>query len=210
VLLVGVPFGVGYGAGVLVVTGVLLGPGRALLSSRADEPPLNRAQLLAEQGPWLITGVVLAAVLHHGLAPGALTAVPGAVALAVAVLVALPARLPSVAALPVAASLLDRGLFPAAALAFALLGPLPVLDLLERAIRRSDSARGIALAAALGVLAALLAGIGIRSHFSFAALLPRGAAWVMLAACIVPLLGVAWSRGPRGFLANVFHSHDTA
>jgi ZIP family zinc transporter len=209
-VLAGVPFGVGYAAGVLVVTGVLLGPGRALVSSLDAEPPPTRAQVLSEQGPWLVTGVVLAAVLHAGIAPGALNAVPAVVALGVAVLVALPARIPPVAAVPLAASLLERGLFPAAALAFALLGPLPVLALLERLTHRRENARGIALAAALAIAASLIAGMGIRSHFSFAALLPREAAWVLLAACIVPLLGIAWSRGPRGFLASVFHSHDTA
>jgi hypothetical protein len=205
-LLIGPAFGLGYAAGSLVVLGVVVGA--RWLSH--DEVPSERALRLAEYGPWLVTGVVLAAVLKAGLSAGALVSVPAPLALFVAALSALPARVPVVAAVPVAAALIERGLYPGAALAFVLLGPLPVVSWFERAPRASDAVRLAFSAAALGALVAVLVGFGLGRGFSLTALLPPALSLGFLALVLVPLLPVAWSRGPRGFVASVFPSHDTA
>jgi hypothetical protein len=205
-LLIGPAFGLGYAAGSLVVLGVVVGA-RWLAH---DEVPSERALRLAEYGPWLVTGVVLAAVLKAGLSAGALVTVPAPLALLVAALSALPARIPVVAAVPVAAALIERGLYPGAALALVLLGPLPVVSWFERAPRASDAVRLSFSAAALGALVAVLVGFGLGHGLSLVALLPPAFSLGFLALVLVPLLPVAWSRGPRGFVASVFPSHDTA
>ncbi len=205
-LLIGPTFGLGYAAGLLVVLGVIIGARWLSHDELAGEPLLR----IAEYGPWLVTGVVLASVLKAGLHAGALALVPVPLALLVAAVSALPARIPAVAAVPVAAVLLERGLYPGAVLAFALLAPLPLPDWFARAPRAADALRLALSSAALGSLVAFLIGLGAGYGFSLTALLPVGVAWGCLVLAIVPLLPVAWSRGPRGFVASVFPSHDTA
>jgi len=205
-LLVGPSFGLGFAAGLLVVVGVLVGvrwlPHEAVSTQRSVR--------LAQYGPWLVTGVVLAAVLRAGLSAGALVSVPAPLALSVVVLAAIPGKIPAVASVPVAAALLERGLYPGAALAFALLGPLPVLTWLVRAPRLSEGVRVLLANAGLVALVCVLVGLGIAYGVSLVALLPRAVAWACLGLAVAPLLPVAWTRGPRGFVASVFPSHDTA
>ena len=205
-LLVGPSFGLGYAAGLLVIAGVLVSA-RWLTH---EDVASDRTARLADYGPWLVTGVVLLSVVKSGLHPGALVLVPAPLALLVSVLVALPARLPAVAAVPVAAVLVERGLYPGAALAFALLAPLPARTWFERSNGTADALRLLLSSAALAALVAFLVGLGIGYGFSLVALLPSAVGSGCLVLALLPLLPIAWSRGPRGFLASVFPSHDTA
>lgn len=205
-LLVGPSFGLGYAAGLLVIVGVLVG----VRWLPHEEVSAERSARLMGYGPWLVTGVVLAAVLSAGLSRGALVSVSAPLSLLVAALAAVPGRIPAVAAVPVAAALLSRGLYPGAALAFALLGPLPTRAWFAHAPRTSDAVRVLLSTTGLGVLVAGLVGLGVGYGFSLVALLPQVVAWTCLALTIAPLLPAAWWRGPRGFVASVFPSHDTA
>ena len=162
------------------------------------------------------TGAALAffTLMASRFPQAALESLPLPVALALAVVVALPARVPAGAAVLIAAGLERGGLPFAAALVFALLAPAPgavELTAVAHRVGRSASLR-LALACVLtalglGVVAALAASL-IAPHTAplFPQLTPRFA--MLLLAALA--LRAAFDRSLRGLLLEVFPSHDTA
>jgi hypothetical protein len=165
----------------------------------AVEAPRERSftELVVEATPWLLTGVVLFALLHAGLPDQALASLGAPLALGAVVLVGLPIELPSMTAVLIAVALWDRGLRPDAALGFALM------------------ASAKASLKPWAMLVALLVGVGVGSGLIGAKLepppgshLPAYAGVLVLVASVGYVL--AARGGLRGLFARVFHSHDSA
>ncbi|HEY3498108.1 MAG TPA: hypothetical protein VGK73_25595 [Polyangiaceae bacterium] len=167
------------------------------------------SSLLESAVPWILTGLVLGALIRAALPEAALAVLSRPVALALAAVVALPIWLPPAAAVMIAVALWERGLVPEAALAFALLAAQP------RPAALAEIARRVGRSAALSrLLTAALVGVGVGSVNAFVTprplAMPGGvgpaAALLLLLACAA----VAWKTGLRALFGAVFHSHDTA
>jgi hypothetical protein len=136
------------------------------------------------------------------------------VALALAVVVALPARVPTAAAVLVAAALERAGLRFEAALVFTLIAPAPgTVELTELAQHRG---KGAALRLAFGIVGSALA-VGFLAAVGQSFIASRMAPLFptltsRLALLVLAALGVraAFDRSVRGLLLQIFHSHDTA
>jgi hypothetical protein len=164
------------------------------------EPRQGKArlvELLRESTPWLVTGLVMFALLCAGLEPLALASLGAPLALAAAAVCALPIQLPSVPAMLIGAALWERGLRPDAALGFALMASVkPSLK-------------------PWAVVVALLVGIGVGSGTAGASLAaPAVPPFVGYVGAALALAGVAYEvalrGGVRGLFTAVFHSHDSA
>ncbi len=154
-------------------------------------------ELVVDATPWLLTGVVLFALLRAGLADQALASLGAPAALCAVVLVGLPIELPSVTAVLIAVALWDRGLRPDAALGFALM------------------ASAKATLKPWTMLVALLVGVGVGSGLVGAKLdPPPGSHWPAYAGVLALAAAVGYvlaaRGGLRGLFARVFHSHDSA
>jgi hypothetical protein len=154
-------------------------------------------ELSREVTPWLVTGLVLYALVTAGLGKHALESLSAPLALGAAVACALPIALPAVPAMLIAVALWECGLRPDAALGFALIA----------STKTSLKPWSVAVA--------LLVGVGVGSGNIGAALAPPPsgpfvtyASALLLGAAVVYEL--AARGGVRGLFVRVFHSHDSA
>jgi len=157
--------------------------------------PIGLVPFLRSSAPWLVTGLVVYALLVAALPQAALAGLSAPVALGGAAFCGLALEVPSETAVLVAIALWQRGLRPDAVLAFALMAS------------SKTHARPWALAVAL------LVGLGVGGANAGSSLaLPHAVflALPTLAAFIVLLALTTWPRGLRGFFSSVFHSHDSA
>jgi hypothetical protein len=197
--------------GGLLLVGVILNArlGRARDQAAPEPEPKSLTGLVETVTPWILTGLVLGALIRAALPPLSLESLSRPVALSLTALVAVPIWLPPAAAVMVAVALWERGLVPEAALAFALLAMAPrPAELVERARR---SGRSFALSRLLN---ALLVALGVGSVNAFVARAPLSFAeplgFAAAAALGVVCAAHAWKVGLRALFGAVFHSHDTA
>jgi len=166
--------------------------------------------MLREAMPWAVAGLLMAAVLRSSLEAGALSSLSVVWALPLAVLVALPLRLPPAAAVFIAVALWERGLAPEAVVAFVCVSIAPGSEDLERL---ALTAEPLALPKYLAKVT--LAGLVLGGLGHFAGRWPLGGRFSPLtlpaiAVFAAALLYVAWRSGLRGLLAHLFASHDSA
>ena len=163
-------------------------------------------------GPWILAGLVAAALLGPWIQPGWAERIDPALQVPLLALLSLPLYGAGAAAIPAAAVLLQEGFSPGAALVLLLTGPAVNLTA-WRALREVHGPRGAALLLGLVLLGVVAAG------WVTDLLLPRrgatvvgdpGRAGQVAAAAFALLLGASLLRqGPRGFLARlgVGHAH---
>jgi hypothetical protein len=184
------------------------------------EAEMSRPGLLEfadHAGPWLLFGLAVVGLVEPFLDPSLLAGTPVWAQILAAAALAAPFYVPAVAALPIAAVLVHKGLSPGAALTFLLVGPV----LHRRVLTGLHAVHG------LGVLAgfvALVLGGAITAGFVGDRLLPadplglhaaaaRGLAlleWVGLGATGVLLAISLIRQGPRGYLEQILpivHEH---
>lgn len=117
-----------------IAVGVEEEPARAAADAAPREAPASRARagiahavddILGEIGPWLLGGVLLAGLLAEVLPDDFFSRVPGGelVSMLVMLAVGIPLYICASASTPVAASLIEKGLSPGAALVLLLVGP---------------------------------------------------------------------------------------
>jgi hypothetical protein len=136
------------------------------------------------------------------------------VALGLAVLVAVPARVPAAAAVIVAAALEYAGLRFEAAVAFAVLAAAPGASELARIAGKAGTRAALRLAAGFTLPVVAVAGAAIAAESILAPLhtAPFAKVGSRFALLLLVVLGMraAFDRGLRGLLLKVFPSHDTA
>jgi hypothetical protein len=172
------------------------------------------ADLVARTTPWLVTSVVLAAMLDAALEPNSLAAAASPLIMAlIAIALALPVQVDAVAAAPVLAVLVSKGMPASVAVAAWVVVSAPGERALLAVAREHRN---------LSVLVALIAsaGIGFVSLLVVSALpltwspprLPPTLERVgQLAALVlaIPVTVAIWKDGLRGWLSPVFlHDHE--
>ena len=108
--------------------------------------------------PWLVAGLVLAALLEPHLSMLSFSRWPAAIDVPVLAALAIPLYAGALCALPVLGAAVSAGLSPGAALAFLIAGPYLKLGYLRAQRREQGAARALALAVLTGV-AATVAGV---------------------------------------------------
>lgn len=165
--------------------------------------------MLREALPWAVAGLLVAAVVTASLEPDALSALSVTWVLPLAVLVALPLRLPPVAAVFIGVALWQRGLAPEAVVAFVCVSIAAGGEDLERLALTSERLALPKYLAKVSLAGLVLGGLG---HFAELAgpSAPSQLALPANALFAAALLYVAWRSGLRGLLAHLFASHDSA
>jgi uncharacterized membrane protein YraQ (UPF0718 family) len=171
------------------------------------------ASSVARTSPWLLTAVVLTAMLDASLPNGALSSERHLWLVALLLtLLALPAQVDAAAAAPVLAVLVHKGLPAGVAiagwLALAAPGERGLLALLP-------ARRGATIAVVLGTTAAVAVGLGVGISslgWTFSPLGPRvtsdALGWLCALALGLPIAQSIWFDGLRGWLSTVFlHQH---
>ncbi|HEX6276069.1 MAG TPA: hypothetical protein VFZ53_23675 [Polyangiaceae bacterium] len=168
---------------------------------------------LTDALPWVAGAFVLATLLGSRLEGRPLESLSLPLAFALVVLVALPVRVPPLAAVLVAVTLERSGASFEVALVFAVLASAPgAVDLAAIARRAPSRAAARFAAAVVAVVVALGAAVALgRDFFAplgplFPEVRPR-LAFLVLAALF---LRAAFERGLRGLLLPIVPSHDTA
>jgi uncharacterized membrane protein YraQ (UPF0718 family) len=177
-------------------------------------------EILDSTGPWILVGLMLAAILQPWIDTDALTRLSPALQVAAFGLVGLPVYVCATGATPLIAVLIAKGLSPGAALAFLLTGPATnatTFGVLEQLHGRKVALMftGMVIAVVLGLgwgVNALWptagAGAGQVHEHDEASLLSLGSAVVLGGLFVVSLL----RQGPRGFLGRLWelggHAHN--
>lgn len=165
--------------------------------------------MLREALPWAVAGLLVAAVLRASLEADALSALNVSWALPLALLVALPLRLPPVAAVFIAVALWERGLAPEAVVAFVCVAIAPGSEELERLALTAEPLALPKYLAKVVVAGLVFGGLGRLAVFDP---ISEGSplAWPAIALFVGALAFVTWRSGLRGLLAHLFSSHDSA
>jgi hypothetical protein len=172
------------------------------------------ADLVARTTPWLITSVVLAAMLDATLGPNALVGAASPMIMALIVIaLALPVQVDAVAAAPVLAVLVSKGMPAAVAVAAWVVVAAPGERALL-AIAREHRKRSVlvALVASAGVgFLGLLVVSALPFAWSPPPLSPLMERVGQLSALVlaIPMAAAIWKDGLRGWLSPVFlHDHE--
>jgi uncharacterized membrane protein YraQ (UPF0718 family) len=171
--------------------------------------------LVVHTAPWLIAGVVVAAYAQALIPAGALAGSP-VVALALALVIAVPSHLCAAAALPLAAVLVGKGLAPGAVLAGLMLGPIAgpsVLALLRSALGAPAAAVAVATLVALAAAVAWTLSLGGAAPDPSLAALAVASPWtarIALAALAAMAAHTVWRGGLSSWVAALHghHEHD--
>jgi hypothetical protein len=121
-------------------------------------------EILGEIGPWLLAGVLAAGFLGHALPDDFFASVPGGdlASMLVMLIVAIPLYICASASTPVAASLIEKGLSPGAALVLLLVGPATNAATIAVVVRElGRRAAAVYLAALAGV--SIVAGLALNA-----------------------------------------------
>jgi hypothetical protein len=170
-------------------------------------------------GPWIIAGIVAAALLQPLIGPEFLSTIPPSLQIIVTVLLSAPGYVCASAATPIAAILLINGLSPGAALAFLIAGPatnLTTFGMLKDTHSTKSAIHIILTIVFLSVLVGFLTNalipdsltslIDIQDHQ------PRSYELVAAGLFSALLLLSIFRIGPRGFLAQLglsdIHEHQ--
>jgi uncharacterized membrane protein YraQ (UPF0718 family) len=180
---------------------------------------LGMGAIVDDVGPWLLLGLVAAALAEPLLAGGSgqwLAQLPGGVDVLLFALLGVPVYLSAAGATPLAAVLIHEGVSPGAALAFLLVGPAAhfaafgvVAEMHGRRAALAFAGAVVGLAVALGMLANALLGKsgGVALHDS-AHEAPGVVAGACLAVLAVLLALSVLRLGPRGFIGQVLFPHS--
>ena len=199
-------------------------PSKALKVRVREAMSVGFGEVLDETGPWIVTGLAIAALLSSGALGAELAGVPGALQVALFALVSLPLYVCASGATPLAAGLIVAGASPGAALAFLLAGPATNLTTFG-VLRGLHGARIAWLFGALVVALSIAAGVGVDVVFEAFLSAREGTgvealgghdhglwaelcAWAMIALFVMSLL----RAGPRHWVQTVLsfgaHTHD--
>jgi hypothetical protein len=179
---------------------------------------LGASAIMDEVGPWLLLGLVAAALAEPLLGGSGqwLTHLPAGVDVAVFTLLGVPVYLGAAGITPLAAVLIHEGVSPGAALAFLLVGPVTHVAVLGVVAAQHGRRVALALAVvvpglalALGMLANAVLGTsgGLALHDS-AHEAPGVVAMACLAVLAVLLVLSLLRLGPRGFIGQVLFPHS--
>ncbi|MCA9690503.1 MAG: permease, partial [Myxococcales bacterium] len=179
---------------------------------------LGLVDLVDSIGPWIVVGLLLAALLAPWLDAGSLAAIPRALAVPLFAIVGIPIYVCASGATPLVAVLLAKGLTPGAALAFLLTGPATnatTFGVLTRLHGRRLSlvfalvmvALSVLLGWGLDLVAARVPELSQVPDITAAHAHADGGLLGELALLgVVALFTVSFLRqGPRGFLAQLSH-----
>jgi uncharacterized protein len=178
-------------------------------------------EVLDETGPWILTGIGLAALLAPGLESAWLIGIPDSVQVLLFAAVGIPIYVCAAGATPLVAVLIAAGVSPGAALAFLLTGPATNVTTFGVLSKLHGTRVATAFAGAM-ISATVLVGWGVNVFW------PRlevptlsGHAhgevwtleWVALGLLAVAFAASLWRQGLRGMLGQVLtqasdHSHD--
>jgi uncharacterized membrane protein YraQ (UPF0718 family) len=196
----------------------LFGTGRAsvvpLEPGRAGSGVRVFADLVARTSPWLVTSVVLAAMLDATLEANSLAHAASPMVMALIVIaLALPVQVDAVAAAPVLAVLVSKGMPAAVAVAAWVVVAAPgERGLLAIASEHRHRSVFVALFATAGIgFASLLVVSALPFHWSAPQLPPAMERVGQLSALVlaIPVLAAIWKGGLRGWFSPVFlHDHE--
>jgi uncharacterized membrane protein YraQ (UPF0718 family) len=183
-------------------------------------------EVLDETGPWILTGIALAAVLAPGLDSAWLATVPGSAQVLLFAAIGVPVYVCAAGATPLVAMFITAGVSPGAALAFLLTGP--ATNVTTFGVLSQLHGRKVAIAFAAAMIASTVAAGLVVNVFWPSLSVPslhghtHGAQWTLEWVALV-LLGLAfaaslWRQGLRGMLGQVLaqasdhhhgdHDHD--
>jgi uncharacterized membrane protein YraQ (UPF0718 family) len=172
------------------------------------------AELVARTSPWLVTSVVLAAMLDATLEANALAQAASPMILAlIVVALALPVQVDAVAAAPVLAVLVSKGMpAPVAVAAWVVVAAPGERGLLAVARTRGHRSVIVALIATAGIgFASLLVVSALPFSWSPLRLPPALERVGQVSALVlaIPVFYAIWKDGLRGWLSPVFlHDHE--
>lgn len=161
--------------------------------------------------PWMLVGLLLAAIAEPVLADGALAALPRWLQVPAAAIAGLPIYVCASGSTPIAAVLLSKGLSPGAALAFLLAGPATNLTTFG-VVRRTwgtGAALGFGVAVGGGAIVAgwltdlALGDVAVAGPVHAGAEAHGAVAWVALAGLGLIALSSLLRQGPRGWVDQV-------
>ena len=199
-------------------------PSKALKVRVREAMSVGFGEVLDETGPWIVTGLAIAALLSPGALGAELAGVPGALQVALFALVSLPLYVCASGATPLAAGLIVAGASPGAALAFLLAGPATNLTTFG-VLRGLHGSRIAWLFGALVVALSIAAGVGVDVVFGVFLSAREGTgvealgghdhglwaelcAWALIALFVISL----FRAGPRHWVQTVLgfgaHTHD--
>jgi uncharacterized membrane protein YraQ (UPF0718 family) len=146
-----------------------LRPATHLSEKPADPRPLGErlrdgvlrvglVEMVDATAPWIVFGLLLAAMIHPWLDPATFTAIPPALQVLLFALIGVPTYVCASGATPLVAVLLAKGLSPGAALAFLLTGP--ATNATTYGLLSGIHGRRVALAFT-GLMIALAVGLGV-------------------------------------------------
>ncbi|MEZ4701505.1 MAG: permease [Rhodothermales bacterium] len=170
--------------------------------------------LVDDTGPWILTGLLIAAIAQPILEQGWLGSISGVAQVALFALIGLPVYVCASGATPIVAMLLVSGVSPGAALAFLLTGP--ATNISTFGILSGLHGRRVAIVfGAATSLVAILLGVAVNTWFGGIHLLTRAeldldqAGWLQRISLVL-LLGLFLAslvrRGARAFMGEVFES----
>jgi hypothetical protein len=164
--------------------------------------------------PWIGAAFSFWVLLAARFPQAELEMLPAPVALVLALIIALPVRMPAAAAVIVAAALARAGLHYEAAVVFAVLAAAPGASELAKITREAGRRMALWLVAgivlpllAVGAVAVVVDSILVPLH---APPFPKLGSRFALLVLVVLGMRAAFDRGLRGLLSKVFPSHDTA
>lgn len=214
--LLGLPFTLLRAASTVVAAGLvgwLVGPRAATRPAHAHEEERGPFALIEHSAPWMVAGLLVAALVEALLPAGALAGIPAPLAVGAAVLLALPPFVCATGVTPLAWVLLHKGLGAGAVLAFLIAGTGA-----HAASFRSFSTRygratawrqlgGVAGVAGLCGLVADQLPVPVRD-LHLRALHDHPASELAALAALPLLFAAALLRaGPAGFLEPMLHAH---
>lgn len=214
-----VAFAAAAGLVLVLATRRSLAPTLAAPPQPVAPPALLRelAAALDHAAPWLVTGLLLASMLEAVIDPAWVAALPIGGAIVALGLLGVVVYLCPVAAVPVLAVLVHKGLPPGAALAFAITSAAAGLALVSSVgerVGRAAAAAYLAVVVAVAVAAGVLADDWLRGAAAVdlhAVAADLGDAVRLLPAAVLLAL-VLWSlarQGPRGFVGQVVEQWGT-
>jgi uncharacterized membrane protein YraQ (UPF0718 family) len=172
-------------------------------------------ELVDHIGPWMVVGLVVAALAEPLLQAEWLTALPRGLDVPLLALIGLPGYVCASGATPLVAVLMHKGLSAGAGIAFLLTGPatnvttFAVLSALHG--RRVAALFGVCVATLATALGLLANAVVPTAAVALPAIAPDGhAPWrvAALAAFALLMLASLVRQGPRGLFAQVFTPHE--
>lgn len=175
------------------------------------------SDLVDDTLPWILAGLILAALLEPFLDPDAFTSIPAYLELPLFALLGMPLYVCAAGATPIVAVLLFKGISPGAAIAFLLTGPATnvttfgvLKDLYGRTIAIGFGVTVTLAAVGTGALVNLAIPEATGISLDAAGHGAHGATWewIPLGLLTLLLLGSLLRQGPRGVIAQVLPGVD--